>query len=497
VATTNRNFRYTTVTGENLSDAVAGRFVMAATMGETAFENGDDSYTITQLDEDFYIIGKDVQVASALNLAGKYTITPSESFELPDDFEEMLDAAIRAGETQFQTGDGNQYTFKEVRREYIINSFEGYAVATKLVFDTVEKGQKLDYDFVLQAELAYRNPEADGFDVAGQTYTITRDEDGSEVYDAGGKMVALISNVAVQAVEQTVELSFEFRQTVKEAIANQTNVFYLANEEGVEEEYTVIRRDQEYMIRRDARTYMRRIYEAPSKEHWLGLDGNSMDIVTRLMYGGRISLTIGFVVVLIEVFIGVVIGGIAGYFGKWVDNICMRIVDVFNCIPTMPIYIILGSVMDEMKVDPQLRIYVLMLVLGILGWPSIARMVRGQILSLREQEFMTATEATGISVRRRISRHLIPNVIPQLIVVSTMTLGGVILTEAVLSFLGLGVKYPMASWGNIINAVSDPYVMTNYWYVWIPAGCLILLTVLGFNFIGDGLRDAFDPKMKR
>ena len=124
-------------------------------------------------------------------------------------------------------------------------------------------------------------------------------------------------------------------------------------------------------------------------------------------------------------------------------------------------------------------------------------MVRGQILSLREQEFMIAAEATGISVSKRIFKHLIPNVMPQLIVISTLSLGGVILTESILSFLGLGVKFPFASWGNIINAVSDVHVMTNYLFVWIPAGFCILITVLGFNFIGDGLRDAFDPRMKR
>ena len=124
-------------------------------------------------------------------------------------------------------------------------------------------------------------------------------------------------------------------------------------------------------------------------------------------------------------------------------------------------------------------------------------MVRGQILSLREQEFMIATEATGIRTSRRIFKHLIPNVIPQLIVIATMGLGNVILSEAALSFLGLGVKYPLASWGNIVNAVNDIYIMTNYLFVWVPAGILILITVLGFNFIGDGLRDAFDPKMKR
>ena len=135
--------------------------------------------------------------------------------------------------------------------------------------------------------------------------------------------------------------------------------------------------------------------------------------------------------------------------------------------------------------------------LGFLGWPSIARLVRGQILSLREQEFMTAAEACGIRASKRIFRHLVPNVIPQLIVTCTMSLGGTIITEATLSFLGLGVKFPFASWGNIINDVNNAYVMTNYWFIWIPAGICLLITVLGFNFVGDGLRDAFDPKMKR
>jgi peptide/nickel transport system permease protein len=175
----------------------------------------------------------------------------------------------------------------------------------------------------------------------------------------------------------------------------------------------------------------------------------------------------------------------------------MRIVDVFYCIPSMPIIIILGAAMDAGRVDPQVRMIYLMLILGFLGWPGIARLVRGQILSLREQEFMTAAEATGVSIRRRIFRHLIPNVIPQLIVICTMSLGSTIITEATLSFLGLGVKFPFASWGNIISDVNNAFVMTHYWFVWIPAGICLLVAVLGFNFVGDGLRDAFDPRMNR
>jgi peptide/nickel transport system permease protein len=220
-------------------------------------------------------------------------------------------------------------------------------------------------------------------------------------------------------------------------------------------------------------------------------------MLTRLMYGGRVSLYIGFIVVFIETIIGVVLGGISGYKGGWVDNLIMRIVDVFYCIPSMPIIIILGATMDAMRVDPQIRMLYLMLLLGFLGWAGIARLVRGQILSLREQEFMTAAEATGIRASRRIFRHLIPNVIPQLIVTMTMSLGSTIITEATLSFLGLGVKFPFASWGNIINDVNDTYVLTNYWFIWIPAGVCLLATVLAFNLVGDGLRDAFDPKMNR
>jgi peptide/nickel transport system permease protein len=193
----------------------------------------------------------------------------------------------------------------------------------------------------------------------------------------------------------------------------------------------------------------------------------------------------------------VILGGLSGYFGKVIDMLIMRVVDIINCIPALPLYIIIGAFMDGNRVDPNIRIYVLMLIMGFMSWPGIARVVRGQILSLREQEFMVAAEALGLKTSRRIFRHLVPNVIPQLIVLATMGLGDVILSEAVLSFLGLGVKFPLASWGNILESVNDVHVMTNYLYVWIPAGFCILITVLGFNFVGDGLRDAFDPKMNR
>ena len=239
------------------------------------------------------------------------------------------------------------------------------------------------------------------------------------------------------------------------------------------------------------------LYQAPSADHLLGTDGRGMDLLTRLMYGGRVSLLIGFIVVAIETTIGVIMGGIAGYYGKWVDSLIMRLVDIFNCIPFMPVMLLIGVIMSGVQMSELNRIMILMIVMGVLGWSYIARIVRGQILSLREQEYMMATEALGIPAWRRIVKHLVPNVVPQIIVIATMNLGGVILTESSLSFLGIGVRYPSASWGNMIEAITNEHIMSSYPFTWIPPGVCILLTVLAFNFLGDGLRDAFDPKMKR
>ena len=226
-------------------------------------------------------------------------------------------------------------------------------------------------------------------------------------------------------------------------------------------------------------------------------DGDGFDVLARVMYGGRISLMVGFVVVFLEILLGVIMGGLAGYYGGWVDNLIMRLVDIFYCLPSMPIMIILGAMMDALRMNTYVRLMIMMAALGIMGWAGVARMVRGQILSLREQEFMVATEATGIRVKDRIFRHLVPNVMPQLIVIASLGIGGTIITESTLSFLGLGVKHPLATWGTIINSVSSASAMAHYPFIWIPVGLLICMTVIAFNFVGDGLRDAYDPKAKR
>ena len=403
--------------------------------------------------------------------------------------------AIKKGEETFTYKD-NDYEVETLSEDlYVFRQGRTVlAYASKDMVTAADGVAELSFDAKLAALTAQAAGETT-FTADGQDYEL--DADGN--ITQSGSEVAYIGRFVVSAADASVVISRDFRDRLEEAIDDNITEFTYTDADGNEAEYDIVYDASTgvWSVKQMTETYVFDRYASPNKEHWLGTDTNGMDMLTRLMYGGRISLMIGFVVIIIEIVLGVIVGGCSGYFGGWVDTILMRVVDVVICIPAMPLYIIIGSIMDYYKVDPRLRIYALCAILGLIGWPGIARMVRGQILSLREQEFMIATEATGVRVSRRIFRHLIPNVIPQLIVIATMGLGDVILMEATLSFLGIGVKFPYASWGNIVNAVNDVYVLTNFWFVWIPAGFLILITVLGFNFVGDGLRDAFDPKMKR
>ena len=239
-----------------------------------------------------------------------------------------------------------------------------------------------------------------------------------------------------------------------------------------------------------------------SWEHPLGTDHLGYDNLTRLMYGGRVSLLVSFMTVFLMTILGVIIGGIAGYFGGVADNIIMRICDILMCLPGVPILMILSSAMDgwveQQWIEEGMRIYILMFFLTLISWPGIARLVRGQILSLREQEYMVAAEAMGYSTSRKIFKHLVPNVMPQLIVQMSLSLGSMILYEATLSYLNMGIKAPYTAWGSMINIITtDQEILQNYPLIWVPAGVCIVIAVLGFNFVGDGLRDALDPKARR
>ncbi len=392
--------------------------------------------------------------------------------------------------------DGVTYTNEKLAEDLytISNGDTLIGVAYKDVINPADANAKFSFTFSFNALKAFTAGET-SFEAEGNTYAI----DNVGTVTLNGEDVAFVNRMIVQSRVAGTSISRQFREEVGKAIEENKTEFSFTDETGNTVDYQMVydAQNQMWSVKHVIATRVFDSYASPNSEHLLGTDKNGMDMLTRLMYGGRVSLVIGFIVVFISAFIGIILGGISGYFGGWVDNLIMRIVDIFYCIPSTPLIIILGAAMDGARVDPQIRMVYLMLILGFLGWPGVARMVRGQILSLREQEFMTATESSGLSVSRRIFKHLIPNVIPQLIVTCTMSLGSTIITEATLSFLGLGVKFPFASWGNIMNDVSNSHVLTSYWFIWIPAGVCLVLSVLGFNFVGDGLRDAFDPKMKR
>ncbi len=234
----------------------------------------------------------------------------------------------------------------------------------------------------------------------------------------------------------------------------------------------------------------------PSPEHLLGTDYLGRDYLTRVLYGGRISLQVGLFAVCINVTIGTLVGGIAGFYGGKIDTILMRVAEIFLSLPFFPLAITVSAVVGT-RLPGEYKMYITMMVIGILSWPSLARIIRGQILSLREQEFMQAATAIGLSDRRKIFKHLIPNVLGYIIVSATLGMAGAILTESALSYLGLGVVPPTATWGNMISVANDSYVLLNRPWLWIPPGLCIFLTVMCVNIVGDTLRDAIDPKSKQ
>jgi peptide/nickel transport system permease protein len=228
----------------------------------------------------------------------------------------------------------------------------------------------------------------------------------------------------------------------------------------------------------------------PSSEHILGTDAAGRDVFSRLLYAGRVSLSVGLVAVSIYTAIGLVLGALGGFFGGWVDSVVMRLADVFLSFPSLIIIITMVSVLGP-------SVYNVMLAIGLLGWPAIARLLRGDLLSLREREFVTAARAIGAPSHRIIVRHLLPNAMAPIIVAATFGIANAILLEAGLSFLGLGVQPPTASWGNMLTNAQSITVLATMPWLWLPPGFMIAIAVLSINFIGDGLRDALDPHLRR
>lgn len=229
--------------------------------------------------------------------------------------------------------------------------------------------------------------------------------------------------------------------------------------------------------------------KAPCSGHPLGTDDVGRDLFARLLYGGRISLFVGIMSTIISVLIGIPLGLIAGYFRGIAETVIMRVADAFMSFPTMVLILVLVAVFGP-------SILTVTVVIGVLGWTAIAKLVYGNVLSIREREYIQATKAIGMSTPKILLSEVLPNAIPPVWANISFRVAGAILTESSLSFLGMGVQTPQASWGNIIFAAQNLLVLTARPWVWFPPGICIILVVVGFNFIGEGVRDALDPKTK-
>ncbi|WP_425495050.1 oligopeptide ABC transporter permease [Ornithinibacillus caprae] len=234
-----------------------------------------------------------------------------------------------------------------------------------------------------------------------------------------------------------------------------------------------------------------KIEKPPSEEHILGTDSSGRDNFARLLYGARISLTVGFSAMLFTLIIGVITGAIAGYYGGKIDSIIMRLADLVLAIPFLVLALTIIAILQEVTV------MIFVTVIAITTWPTLTRIVRGTFLSLREQEFVLGARAIGSSDFRVIFKHFIPNAIGPIIVNATLMMASMIIIESGLSFIGMGIPQPTPTWGNMISEAQNIRILKDHPEAWIPPGLGILITVLAINFIGDGLRDAFDPKSNR
>ncbi len=231
------------------------------------------------------------------------------------------------------------------------------------------------------------------------------------------------------------------------------------------------------------------VISAPSSAHLLGTDELGRDVLSRMIWGGRVSLAVGFVAVGISITIGIIIGALAGFYGKAVDAILMRLVDIMLCFPTLFLILAVIAIIGP-------GIWVIMVVIGITSWMDVSRLVRAEILTLKERDFVAAARAVGASDFRIIFRHILPNALSPVFVSATLGIAGAILLESGLSFLGLGVQPPDASWGNILTSGKD-YITVGAWWLSFFPGIAILITVLSYNLVGEGLRDSLDPRLWR
>ena len=358
------------------------------------------------------------------------------------------------------------------------------AIAYKDIISANDPSQKFGFSFSFNALKAHANGEAE-FTANGKTYTL--DEDSVML---NGEEIAYISRFVIQSKVSGTVITKDFKERVQQAVENGETEYTYVNDAGQEREIKLEYNPAKYQwsIKEGTSTHVFDAYSFPNSAHWLGTDKNGMDMLTRLMYGTRISMLVALMAAFVNLIIGILYGGISGYLGGTVDMIMMRIVDIISTIP-LTLYVIL--IMQVLGAGIQSII----VALGSVYWVDMARVVRGQILSLKQQEFVLAAKTIGSSATTILFDHLIPNALGSILVTITMLIPSAIFMEAFLGYLGIGLQPPLASLGTMCNDASAN-LRTSPHELLIPA-LMICVIMFAFNFVGDGLRDALDPKLKK
>ena len=362
----NSDLRVTMKDGGSFPAAARSQMNFAIGQKASSFTANDQVYGLEQAGTDFYTISSHEEVFSALSNPNGFVYRAAD---VSDDLKAAFEAAAAAGETSFSY-EGISYQIEAAGKNVTVYEAQEIALASKMIYDAAnaqDSGLVNSFDFRLKSQEAFSENKT-SFELDGVTYALEIDGDNA-IITKDGETFAYMSDISVEPKVSGVVLSAPFKAAARDAIQDRLSDFDF-QDEGEEEptNYLINRVNTNYYIQRFEASEVIRMKEAPSKEHWLGLDTNGMDVLTRLMYGGRVSLLVGFVVVFFELLIGIIIGGISGYFGGWVDNVLMRFVDLVNSIPFWPVVIIAGSMMDVMEMSSTTRIFFLMFILGILGY---------------------------------------------------------------------------------------------------------------------------------
>ena len=497
VVTENSDFRYMAKDSNLFGSAVQAQTMLAIQKNSESFSYNGTNYALAQEGSDFYSISSGGKL---IGIAYKDVVSSSDGQALSFEF---VYTALKSYAALAQ----------EVEEE-AEQETAGVSEATGATDDAAEPAEPEEVS----------EPAAKTFTVDGLTYTI--DEDGGVLQ--GEKEVAYISRYIVQPIMPDIFLSRDFKEKLIDTIAvggtkfTYTDESLILNDEPdaaldgeetgigamddalVEEDDTVSDATMEYTIERSqnhANWIIRQqqssrqydSYSFPSAKHWLGTDKYGMDMLTRLMYGGRVSLMIGFIVIIIETVLGVILGGIAGYFGGFLDMAIMRVAEVVSSMPFIPFAMILSAVLGS-RVSVEQRMYIIMVILGLLSWPGLCRQGRAQMFAQREMEYVTAAKTIGVKENKIIFKHIIPNVMSVVLVSITLSFGTSMLTESTLSYLGFGIPAPTPTWGNMLSNANNSVIIQNYWWNWVFVGLIFGLSCVCINLIGDGLRDALDPK---